>query len=109
MLYHKKTHTDTMKNLEETMKSSRPILIDFYASWGGPCKRMHPVIDEVEKHVGNKAKVIKIDIDTNKALATEWGIRSVPTIVIVKYGEIKFRQSGVQAASDLIKELEKWM
>lgn len=98
-----------MKNLEETMKSSRPILIDFYASWCGPCKRMHPVIDEVEKHVGNKAKVIKIDIDTNKALATEWGIRSVPTIVIVKYGEIKFRQSGVQAANDLIKELEKWM
>ena len=73
-----------MKNLEETMKSSRPILIDFYASWCGPCKRMHPVIDEVEKHVGNKAKVIKIDIDTNKAL-------------------------GVQAANDLIKELEKWM
>ena len=98
-----------MKNLEETMKSSRPILIDFYASWCGPCKRMHPVIDEVEKHVGNKAKVLKIDIDTNKALATGWGIRSVPTIVNVKYGEMKLRQPGVQAASDLIKELEKWM
>lgn len=98
-----------MKTLEEMVNSSRPVLVDFYATWCGPCKIMHPILDEVKSKVGEKAKIIKLDVNTYEKLANEWKIQSVPTLMIFKDGEMKWRRSGVQKSNELITELEKWM
>lgn len=98
-----------MKSFEEIISGSTPVLVDFFASWCGPCKMMHPVIDELHRTLGDKVKIEKIDVDMNEDLAKEWRIQSVPTLMIFKDGEQKWRGSGVHKASDLTIELEKWM
>lgn len=98
-----------MKTLEEMVNNSQPVLVDFYATWCGPCKMMHPILEELKSIVGEKAKIIKIDIDTHEELANEWRIKSVPTLMIFKDGEMKWRRSGVQNTLEILNELEKWM
>lgn len=98
-----------MENFEEIIKSTIPVLIDFYATWCGPCKMMHPILDELHKNIGEKARIIKIDVDNNKRLAAAWKIKSVPTLMIFKGGELKWRDSGVHSATDLQAEIEKYI
>lgn len=97
-----------METFESIIKSDVPVLIDFFATWCGPCKMMHPVLDELHSMMGDKVKIIKIDIDKNEKLAAIYNVRSVPTLMIFKNGELKWRQSGVQTASALKEELEKY-
>lgn len=84
------------------------MLIDFFATWCGPCKMMHPVLEELHEKVGDKARVIKIDIDKNQELAAIYNVRSVPTLMIFRNGELKWRTSGVQPIQTLEQELEKY-
>ncbi len=95
-----------MDKFEELVSSDIPVLIDFYATWCGPCKMMHPVLEELHEKVGDKARIIKIDVDKNEALAAKFNIRSVPTLMIFKNGEMKWRGAGVHSVSDLEKLLE---
>ena len=84
------------------------VLINIWATWCGPCQMMHPILEEVATKVGDKARVIKIDIDKNQQLSSVYNVRSVPTLMIFKDGELKWRVSGVQQASVLENELAKY-
>lgn len=98
-----------METFEDIIKGSQPVLVDFFATWCGPCKMMHPVLEELHGLVGDTARIIKIDIDKNEALAASYNVRSVPTLMIFKDGELKWRQSGVQSASVLKTEIDKYI
>lgn len=97
-----------MEKFDELIKSQTPVLVDFFATWCGPCQMMHPVLEELAGKVGDKARVIKIDIDKNQRLAAVYNVRSVPTLMIFKDGDLKWRVSGVQQADVLESELEKY-
>lgn len=97
-----------MEKFDEIIKSEKPVLIDFFATWCGPCQMMHPILEEVAQNVGDKARVIKIDIDKNQQLSSVYNVRSVPTLMIFQKGELKWRASGVTQAAALEAELAKY-
>ena len=98
-----------MNNFQDIINSGKPTLVDMFATWCGPCKMMHPILEEVKQHLGERATIIKVDIDQNEALAQQLGIQSVPTLLIYKNGAIVWRAVGVQSASTLIQALESFM
>lgn len=97
-----------MEKFEDIIKSDKPVLIDFFATWCGPCKMMHPVLESLAASVGEKARIIKIDIDKNQQLASICNVRSVPTLMVFKNGELQWRQSGVQSEEALRQVLEQY-
>lgn len=83
-----------MGKFNEIIKSPVPTLVDFYATWCGPCRAMHPVLDQLKNDMGNQVRVLKIDVDKNPDVADKFKIRGVPTFMLFKNGEVKWRQSG---------------
>ena len=94
-------------NFNNLINGDKPVLIDFYADWCGPCKAQAPIIQEVAKAIKGKARVIKIDIDKNQAIAQRYNVRGVPTLALFKNGEIVWRQSGVQTKHRLINIIDE--
>lgn len=97
-----------MSNVEtfgSIINGETPVLVDFFAEWCGPCKMMPPILTQVHEKIGDKVRIIKIDVDKNQQLATELNVSSVPTLAIFHKGEIKWRQAGVQPANTLIQLL----
>lgn len=94
-----------MSTYTNLINGEKPVLIDFHATWCGPCKSMNPIIKQVSKDLKDKATVIKIDIDKNEALASSLQIKGVPTFVIYQKGEIKWRESGMQSQATLVKQV----
>lgn len=92
----------------EVLESQVPVLVDFFAQWCGPCKMLSPILEKVDELLGDSAKVVKVDIDESNALAAEFGIMSVPTMICFKDGQPVFKKIGVQQANvlvDAIKEI----
>ncbi|MBS1919355.1 MAG: thioredoxin family protein [Bacteroidetes bacterium] len=94
-----------MNTLEAYIKSDKPLIVDFSADWCQPCKLMEPVLREVKEKVGDRALVIKMDIDKCPECVSSYNIRAVPTLIIFKDGEILWRKSGVVPAHEILQQL----
>jgi len=97
-----------MSKFNELINADQPVLVDFFAEWCGPCKTLAPILQDVASKINGKVKIIKVDIDKNEAAARKYGVQAVPTLILFKKGEIKWRQSGVVSGSQLVSILEKY-
>lgn len=95
-----------MSKFNSLINSETPVLVDFYATWCGPCKTMSAVLEEVASEVGPNAKIIKVDVDKNPEAAQAYRIQGVPTLILFKKGKVLWRQSGVVPAHQLIQKLK---
>lgn len=96
-----------MNNFEKLITGSKPVLVDFSAEWCGPCKLMQPILSELKRKVGDKATIIKMDIDKNPLYAQQYAVQSVPTLIIFQNGKIVWRKSGVTQAGEILRQLSE--
>lgn len=90
-----------METFKDLIKSKQPVLVDFHATWCGPCKQMAPELQRFAQHNTGKLRVIKIDIDKNQATAQQFNIQGVPTLILFKEGKVLWRQSGAMSAQQI--------
>lgn len=90
-----------MENFNDIIKSEKLTLVDFFATWCGPCKMMHPVLEQLKKEMGDGIRIIKIDVDNNEEISSHYNIQSVPTLMLFKNGEVVWRESGARSLNEL--------
>ncbi|MEZ4738319.1 MAG: thioredoxin family protein [Flavobacteriales bacterium] len=96
-------------SFKELINGPKPVVVDFSAEWCGPCKAMKPILDDFKHAIGDKAVVIKVDVDRNPAAAQAYRVQGVPTLAIFKNGSIVWRRSGVIGAADLERALQPFL
>ncbi|AZA61678.1 thioredoxin [Chryseobacterium indoltheticum] len=97
------------QKFQEIIDSERPVLIDFFATWCQPCKVQSSVLNTVKENVGEKARIIKIDVDQYPAIASQYNVRGVPTLAVFKKGELLYKESGVHDVNRLTQLLEQFI
>ena len=95
-----------MANFAEIINDKKPVLVDFYADWCGPCKMMAPVLEELSAEVKDKARILKVDVDRNQNASLKYGIQSIPTMILFKEGKILWRHSGTAGKAQLKSIIE---
>ena len=92
-------------SFDTIIKSEKPVLIDFFATWCGPCKTLAPILKQVKDNLGERITILKIDVDKNQLIASQYQVRGVPTMILFQNGKQLWRQSGVVSKEDLIKTI----
>lgn len=98
-----------METFNDVSSADRLVLVDFFATWCQPCKMMHPVLEQVKEALGDKVRVIKVDVDKHGQTAAQYGIQGVPTLMLFRKGEILWRQSGLMARADLLAAVNPFL
>ena len=97
-----------MSSFQELVNGDKPLLVDFFAEWCGPCKTQAPILKEAKDRLGDDVRIIKIDIDKNRDVARQFNVQGVPTLILFKKGKVKWRQSGVVQANTLIQLVQQY-
>jgi thioredoxin 1 len=92
----------------QMIESDKPVLVDFFAEWCGPCKMMAPILKEVKQELGDTATIVKVDVDKSPAAAQQYNVQGVPTLILFKKGKILWRQSGVVPKNGLLGVIKKF-
>ena len=92
-----------MNSFQELINGDKPLIVDFYAEWCGPCKVQAPILKQTKDELGDKVRIIKIDVDKNPEVAQQFQVQGVPTLILFRNGKIKWRQSGVVPANTLVQ------
>jgi len=98
-----------MEMFGDIIGSSQLTLVDFFATWCGPCKMMHPVLEQLKANLGNTLRILKIDVDKNQSISIAYGIQGVPTLILFRNGEILWRQSGAMSLPDLQNVIRQFL
>ncbi len=93
-------------SFKDLINGDAPVLIDFYADWCQPCKMMAPILQEVKQNLGDDIKIVKIDTDKNREISSNYGIRSIPTLMLFKNGKVVWKQAGIVPAQQLTEILK---
>lgn len=96
-----------MEKFNEMINGEQLTLVDFFATWCGPCKMMHPILEQLKEKMGDDIRILKVDVDKNEALSMQYRIQSVPTLMLFKKGEMLWRQSGAISQNDLMLKISQ--
>ena len=96
-----------MEKFNEMINGEQLTLVDFFATWCGPCKMMHPILEQLKEKMGDDIRILKVDVDKNEALSMQYRIQSVPTLMLFKKGEMLWRQSGAMSPNDLMQKISQ--
>ena len=91
------------KTFQELIDGDTPVLVDFFATWCGPCKMMQPILEDTARKMGDKVKILKVDVDKNPLAASKFQVRGVPTLILFQKGKVVWRQSGVVQSQQLVQ------